>query len=53
MSIAINIKKASVYDEVAKLTGYVGSKTVEDNIGQTYEENCSIISAMLHLSQVI
>lgn len=30
MDIVLNIKKANVYDEVAKLTGYVGAKTIED-----------------------
>jgi len=37
MDISLNIKKASVYDEVAKLTGYVGVKTIEDNIGKAYD----------------
>lgn len=37
MQITLNIKKASVYDEIAKLTGYVGSKTDEDIVGKTYD----------------
>jgi len=36
MDIVLNIKKANVYDEVAKLTGYVGSKTIEDT-GKAYD----------------
>ncbi|WP_321331876.1 hypothetical protein [uncultured Bacteroides sp.] len=36
MNITISIKKAAVYDEVSKLTGYVGSKTVEDT-GKSYD----------------
>ena len=36
MDIVLNIKKANVYDEVAKLTGYVGAKTIEDT-GKTYD----------------
>lgn len=35
MDVVLNIKKANVYDEVAKLTGYVGAKTIED-IGKAY-----------------
>jgi len=37
MAVTLNIKKASVYDEIAKLTGYVGSKTDEEIIGKTYD----------------
>lgn len=36
MDIVLNIKKANVYDEVAKLTGYVGAKTIEDT-GKAYD----------------
>ena len=36
MDVVLNIKKAYVYDEVAKLTGYVGAKTIEDT-GKAYD----------------
>lgn len=36
MDITLIIKKALVYDEVAKLTGYVGAKTIEDS-GKAYD----------------
>lgn len=36
MDVVLSIKKANVYDEVAKLTGYVGAKTVEDT-GKAYD----------------
>lgn len=36
MDVVLNIKKANVYDEVAKLTGYVGAKTIEDT-GKAYD----------------
>ncbi|MDD3037142.1 hypothetical protein [Bacteroides sp.] len=36
MDIVLTIKKANVYDEVAKLTGYVGAKTIEDT-GKAYD----------------
>ena len=37
MDITINIKKLDVYDEVAKLTGYIGSKAAKDS-GLTYDK---------------
>lgn len=36
MNIILSIKKANVYDEVAKLTGYVGAKSIEDT-GKAYD----------------
>lgn len=36
MDVILTIKKAVVYDEVAKLTGYVGAKTIEDS-GKAYD----------------
>ncbi len=36
MNIILTIKKAAIYDEVAKLTGYVGAKTIEDT-GKAYD----------------
>ena len=36
MDIALNIKKASVYDDVAKLTGYIGAKNNESEL--TYDK---------------
>lgn len=36
MDAVISIKKANVYDEVAKLTGYVGAKSIEDT-GKAYD----------------
>ncbi len=36
MKIILTIKKAAIYDEVAKLTGYVGAKTIEDT-GKAYD----------------
>ena len=36
MDVVLNIKKTYVYDEVAKLTGYVGAKTIEDT-GKAYD----------------
>lgn len=36
MDITIIIKKAAIYDEVAKLTGYVGAKTIEES-GKAYD----------------
>lgn len=36
MDVILTIKKALVYDEVAKLTGYVGAKTIEDS-GKAYD----------------
>lgn len=36
MNMVLSIKKANVYDEVAKLTGYVGAKSIEDT-GKAYD----------------
>ena len=36
MDVTLSIKKASVYDEVSKLTGYVGAKTMDDT-GKAYD----------------
>lgn len=36
MDITLNIKKASVYDDVAKLTGYIGAKNNESEL--TYDK---------------
>ena len=36
MDVVLSIKKANVYDEVAKLTGYVGAKNIEDT-GKAYD----------------
>lgn len=36
MDVVLSIKKANVYDEVAKLTGYIGAKTIEDT-GKAYD----------------
>lgn len=36
MTITIKIKKAEVYDEIAKLSGYVGAKTIGDT-GLNYD----------------
>lgn len=36
MDITLIIKKAAIYDEVAKLTGYVGAKTIEES-GKAYD----------------
>lgn len=36
MDVVLSIKKANVYDEVAKLTGYVGAKNIEDT-GMAYD----------------
>lgn len=36
MDIVLSIKKANVYDEVAKFTGYVGAKNIEDT-GKAYD----------------
>lgn len=36
MNMILSIKKANVYDEVAKLTGYVGAKSIEDT-GKAYD----------------
>lgn len=48
MAIILTIKKAAIYDEVAKPAGYVGAKTIEDT-GKAYDR----VFTMLRLSQFL